>query len=50
VVHCTAWGEGDEAVLRYLARYPNLADSTRLSGFLGAQAIDFRGAHGGNGL
>jgi len=21
VVHCTAWGEGDEAVLRYLARY-----------------------------
>jgi Putative transposase len=20
-VHCTAWGEGDEAVLRYLARY-----------------------------
>ena len=21
VVHCTAWGEGDEAVIRYLARY-----------------------------
>src|SRR6202043_2330376 len=21
VVHCTAWGEGDDAVLRYLARY-----------------------------
>jgi len=21
VVHCTAWGEGDEAVVRYLARY-----------------------------
>jgi Putative transposase len=21
VVHCTAWGEGDEAALRYLARY-----------------------------
>ena len=20
-MHCTAWGEGDEAVLRYLARY-----------------------------
>ena len=46
VVHCTAWGEGDEAVLRYLARYVFRVaiTSSRIVG-LDEDGVTFRHKH-----
>ena len=45
-MHCTAWGEGDEAVLRYLARYVFRVaiTSSRIVG-LDENGVTFRHKH-----